>query len=241
MRAAVGPPPRLGLLQRAAQPHRHQRVLERSPLGPVHVDVPSRDARNAKAAGELLQPAVASPVVPPERPLKLDPEAIRPERGQQPLTQRRCPLGLAALPAPRQRPLTRAARQAHEPLTSLLQRFEPQDGGEGVAIRGGPSVPVRLRDEPAEIAIAACILHQESQVKWSADSIRHGHLRAGDGADALRAARLRELHRSPDPIVVRESDRPVPELRSRQRQLVGQRCPVSEREGGMHVEFYVLT
>ena len=138
MGRGVPTPLGLGLLERPLQAHRDQRVLKRRPRGVVHVDVAARHARNPEPPGEILQPAIARPVVAPERPLKLDPEALGAEGARQPAPQRlrRLRLGSGrattrALERPRERSLASTPREADEPLRPLLQRGQRQDGGRG--------------------------------------------------------------------------------------------------------------
>ena len=97
MGRGVPTPLGLGLLERPPQAHGDQRVLKRRSRGVVHVDVAARHAPNPEPPGETLQPAIARPVVAPERPLQLDPEALGAE-GARP----------AGAPAPRP-PAPRAA------------------------------------------------------------------------------------------------------------------------------------
>ena len=65
------------------EPHRHHRVLQRDPLARVRVDVAGGHARHPEPLGQLREQPVAAPVVAPEGPLELDPEAVGPEGAQQ--------------------------------------------------------------------------------------------------------------------------------------------------------------
>ena len=112
----VAPSPRLGLVERRAEPHCHECVLERDARAIVRMDIPGRDARHAHPLGQLAQVAVATPVVARERTLDLDPEALRTERPQEPPRHHRRVRILAALDSAAHRPVARAARQADEPL-----------------------------------------------------------------------------------------------------------------------------
>ena len=93
---------------------------------------------NAEPLGETLQPAIARPIVAPERPLQLDPEAVGPEGARQPAPQRlgrRASLGGRRPPArsndPRERPLARAPGEADEPLGAPLERGRAAGRGGG--------------------------------------------------------------------------------------------------------------
>ena len=50
----------------------------------VGVDVAGGDGGDAEPLGEQGEPAVAGPVAPPVGALQLDPEAVRPEGGEEP-------------------------------------------------------------------------------------------------------------------------------------------------------------
>ena len=123
-RAAVAAPPRLGLLQRLAQPDRDEGVLQAGAAAGVGVDVAGRHAGDAEPLGEPGEPAVAGAVVAPVGPLQLDPEALAAEGAEQapaePLAARR----VAPLPGAGERPVAGAAGEADQPLGVLLQLLQ---------------------------------------------------------------------------------------------------------------------
>ena len=80
MSRPVPAPPRLRLLERPVS--RTATARPGAPPGTVvHVDVAGGDARHVEPLGKPGQPAIPRPVVPPERPLELDPEPLAPEGG----------------------------------------------------------------------------------------------------------------------------------------------------------------
>ena len=81
--AEVAAPLWLGGIERGVQAHGDQRVLQRRAGARVRVHVAGRHARHPEPLGHPLEPPVARPVVAQERPLELDPQAIRPERVEQ--------------------------------------------------------------------------------------------------------------------------------------------------------------
>ena len=95
-----------------------------------------RDAGDPEPLGEPGEPAVARPVVAPERPLQLDPEAVAPERGEQAPRQR---LGAAARSPRSQRPasgpVAGAPGEADEPLGVPLQLGQRHARGGGARAR----------------------------------------------------------------------------------------------------------
>ena len=217
------------------------------------MDVAGRHARDAEPLGEALQPQVARPIMAPERPLQLDPEAVGPEGARQPASQRLGGLGLAsgraaarALEHPRERPLPRAPGQADQPLGTPLERGQRQGGGEGLATRLRARPGVSLGDQPAQIPPSILALDQKREMKTRRQRSRRracrridGQLGPDDGADAERLARLRELHRSPDPVVVGQSKRLVAVLCRPRRKLLRRRRPVEEGVGGVTMELDV--
>ena len=217
----VAAPHGLGGVQRRVVAQRHERVLQRGARARVRVDVPRRHAREPEPRGERGQPAVERAVVALERALELHAQPVAPEGGQQPPHRR---LVAHALP--------RAAAQAHEPGGVLLDRLQRHRRRRLVPL---PRVRVRAREDPAEVAPALRVLHQQRQVA----AVVEVDLRAVDGAQPERPGRLGELHRARDGVVVRERHRPVAQLGRGARQLVGQRGAVQEREGGVGVELGV--
>jgi hypothetical protein len=80
----------------------------------VGVDVAGRDAGHPERGGEIAEAAVAGTIAAPERELELDPEAVRPERGEERPAE---PLGAAMVAAddpPRQGAVAGAAGEADD-------------------------------------------------------------------------------------------------------------------------------
>src|SRR5262245_39847557 len=102
----------------------------------VGVGVAAGDAGDAEPLRQALEPAVARPVAPPQRPLQLDPEALLPERAEQPSRRRLGPSRVAALPASCHRALAGTAREADEPLGAALELVERQRRRQGLAHPG---------------------------------------------------------------------------------------------------------
>ena len=122
--AEVAPPLGLRGIERRVQAHSHQRVLERSPPARVRMHVPGGHARHAEPSRDSLKAPVAGAIVPQERALELDPEAIGTERIEQ---------------APERElvvhPAQRAPAQTDQPL-GVLQDVRQLD--ERLRGRGGP-------------------------------------------------------------------------------------------------------
>ena len=107
---------------------------------------PSRSASDGK-------PAIARPVVAPERPLQLDPEVVRPEGAQQPPREmpRRRPD--PPLPGPRHGAIAGAAREADQPLGVALELVDRERGRQWISHpRATASAAMGLGDQPAEAA-----------------------------------------------------------------------------------------
>ncbi len=136
------------------------------------MDVALATHRTPEPPGEALQPAIARPVVAPERPLQLDPEAVGAEGTRQPAPQRLGRTRLArqraatgTLERRRERPVARAPREADESLRTSLERGERQHGGEGIPIRTGARVAMSLGDQPAQIPPPGRVLDQKREMK----------------------------------------------------------------------------
>ena len=142
----------LRLLQRPPQAHGDQRVLERRPRGVVHVDVAGRHAPDAEPLGEILQPAIARPVVAPERPLQLDPEAVAAEGADQPPPERLGRRGVGGARACRRRarsaPASAPSRAQPERQTSPSARCSSEVSGRAGGGAPGPALRARVRDAP---------------------------------------------------------------------------------------------
>ena len=217
-----------------------QRVLQVGAGAVVHVDVPGRYARDSEPLGDGGQPPISHPVASPEGTLELDSEAVAPEGLPQPPSEHERALDLSVLPAPRERPIARAPGQADEPLASLLQGLERQHGRQRLAVGMGACPRVRLRDQPTKVAIAVGVLDEQRDVECrSLGAPRRRHLRPRDRPHAGGFRGLRHLHRSPETVVVGQRDRPLPQLRRAQRELLGKRRSVAEGVGAVRVQLYV--
>ncbi len=229
----VAAPARLGLVERRPEPHREEGVLERRPRAVVHVDVAGGDARHPEPLGELGEQAVATTVAACERPLKLDPEAIRPERAQETARDRRGGRVLRALDARGHGAASRAAREADEAIGVALDLLEahPRRLGSGRLARA----LVGLRDQAAEVAVPRPVLAEEREVV----AVVERQLGARDRADAERPRRAGELHGAVQAVVVGQGERRVALLSGGRGQLDRMRRSVEEREGRMAVELDV--
>src|SRR5437870_705095 len=94
---------------------------------------------------------------------------------------------------------------------------------------------MRLGDEPAQVRIPLGCLGKQRYVR----PVEQRQLRARDRLQAERLRFLRERHRAVQAIVVGEGERRIPELRGRERELLGERSAVEKREGGVAVELDV--
>src|SRR5919198_2763345 len=114
------------------------------------MDVAGRHAPNAEPLGQPREPAIARPVVTPERPLQLDQEAIAPEGLDQAPPERLGSSRLAGCRAPARplewrgkRAVASAAGEADQPLGVALERGEREDGGEWIAVGFGSRTRMR--------------------------------------------------------------------------------------------------
>ena len=153
--------------------------------------------------------------------------------------------------APSGRRAARAARRARRRARSprgrpaprrALERVERERGGEGLPSGRGRVSRVRLGDQPAEIAPAGRRLDQQGEVKVG----RSGALgldtvisAPDDRADAQRLARLRELHRPPDAVVVGQRQRLVAELGRRSASSSGSEAPSPKEKAEWAVQLDV--
>ncbi len=116
------------------------------------MDVAGGDARDPQALRQAGEPAVASHVAPPQRPLELDAKAVAAEGAHQALTQRHRGGGLgagrltpSALEDPRERAVASAAGEADQAFSALLQGRKRQQRGEGVPPGGATCAPSEAR------------------------------------------------------------------------------------------------
>ena len=91
----------LGFVEGRPQAHRHHRVLERETGTVVGVGVARRHGGHPEFLRQRGEPAIARPVVAPERPLQLDPEVVRSEGAPQPPREIRGAGRITPLPGPR--------------------------------------------------------------------------------------------------------------------------------------------
>src|SRR3954470_13537684 len=218
----VAPAQRLGGVERRMVAESDEGVLERGARPRVRVDVARRHDGQAQPLGEAREAAVARPVVAVEGALELDVEALAPEGRAQPLEP-----GLVV------DAVARAATQADEaggvplarPPRHLWRRLAR------IAV-----MDVRRGDDPAQVAPAHRVLDQQRDVA----AVLERHLRPVDRAQPEARGGLRELHRAAQAVVVRERERVVAELGRGGRQLVRERGPVEEGEGGVGMELDVM-
>ena len=103
---------------------------------------------------------------------------------------------------------------------------------------------MREREDPAEIAPAAPVAHEQGDVAASIGGAAGGiwgqvDLGAVDRPDAAVGRDLRQLHRPGDRVVVGQSERRIAELARALRQLLRQRDAVQERVGRVAVQLHV--
>src|SRR6266704_6443236 len=94
---------------------------------------------------------------------------------------------------------------------------------------------MRLSDQAAQVRVTFRRLDKQRHVR----PVEQGQLRAGDRLQAEGLGFVRERHRAVEAVVVGEGERRVAELGSRERELLGVRGAVQEREGGVAVELDV--
>jgi hypothetical protein len=166
--------------------------------------------------------------------LQLDPEAIPAEGGEQAAAALPGATRFAALPGAGEGSLARAPGEAHEALGVTLHLLKRDLRRPRLPPRVVAGAAVRLRDQPAEVAVAGRILDQEGEVE-----VLDGELRSDDRSDVEVLAGMRELHRAPQPVVVGERESGISELGRRGRELEWGRGPIQERERGMTVQLDV--
>ena len=96
-------------------------------------------------------------------------------------------------------------------------------------------VRVRAREQAAEVDQPGRVADQQGQVA----PVVEIDLGAMDRAQAQRPCADGELHRARDRVVIREGQRLVPQPQRGRHQLIGQRCPVQERERRMAVQLRI--
>ena len=209
--AVVATPQRLAGVERGAVAQRHEGVLQLRATARVGVHVAARHARHPEAPGERLQRAVARAIVAGVGALQLHAQAVRAEGVQQP------PRGGLVVHA-----AGGASREAHQPLAVLPHRLQAHRRLAPLAAPGPLArVGVRQSQQPAEVAPAARVAHQQRQVAGAAaraitgagvgtgrgasrvttaliEPTVHGHVDLGtvDRAYPVRRGRLCQLHRA---------------------------------------------
>src|SRR2546425_7519205 len=94
---------------------------------------------------------------------------------------------------------------------------------------------MRFRDQAAQVRVPFRRLRENRDVR----TVEQSKLRARDRLEAELFRFLRERHRAVQPVVIGERERGVAELRRGERELLGERGAVEEREGGVAVELDV--
>ena len=149
-------------------------------------------------------------------------EALAPERGEQ------------APPMALGRAVARAAGQADDALRVLLHLLERRVRRCALArVRAG--VRMRRGQQPAEVGVARAVGREQREVR----SVIQGHLRAGDRLHAEALARVRELHRPVQPVVVGQRDGLVAVHRRRGGHLLRRGRAVQERVRRVRVQLGV--
>ena len=241
--AVVAASQRLACVERGVVGERHERVLQLGPGARVRMDVAGGHAPDSQSPCLRRQCAVARTVVAGVRALQLHVQAIPPERVQQPSRN-----GLVVAAASDHRALG-AARQADQALGVVDHRLHVNPRLAALAPRRAVTgVRVGERDDPAEVAPAARVAHEQRQVTsrvrpvrtvrhTAAITILAGARRAESDVDLRAVDRphpavrcdLRQLHRSRERVVVGQRQRRVAQLARALHQLVRQRDAVQER------------
>ena len=244
----VGAAEAVALLQRAAVPDRHQRVLEAVPEALVVVDVAGGDGAHADPPGELGQRPVPVAVAEDQVVLELD-EDVLPAEPSDPVAEDGLGLGRpAALHQQRHRPLPAAGQADQAPAVA----GQPGDGEAGVEAPLLPTLGVGLldavgeADQPAEVAVALPGLGEQGQVMALLAQVLdagrvpgQGQLDAGDGLEPELGAEPGEDHGSEEIVVVGDGQAAVAELDRPLDQLLGMGGAVEERVVGVQVELGV--
>ena len=128
--------------------------------------------------------------------------------------------------------------QAHRGIADHPLRGRCPAPGRAVA-----GVGMREREDPAEVAPAAPVAHEQGDVAAStcaADGVL-GQIELGavDRPDPIVGRDLRQLHRPGDRVVVGQSERRIAQFARALRQLLRQRDAVQERVGRVAVQLDV--
>ena len=222
--AVVAAPQRLGGVERGVVAQRHEGILQLGARARVGVHVARGNARHPQPPGQRRQRPVACPVVAGIGTLELHAQPLGAEGVEQPP---RGGLVVHAVPG--------AARQAHEALGVLQHRLRLHRGLRALASRAIARVGMGVREDPAQVAPAARLAHEQRQVT----AIAEVDLGSVDRPHAGVSGSLGELHRAGHGVVVGERQRDVPEIGRAVRQLFGLRHPVQERIRRMAVQLHI--
>ena len=181
------------------------------------MDVAGNDGLHPRMSCEVTEERVPAGVAALERALQLDVEALRPEGAGK---------GGGGVRVTYTEALSRAAREADEPLVQLGQESRVERGRQQDPLLR-PRVRVCRGQQPAEVRVPLGGLDEQGHVRPAVQ----GHLGARDRPDADELRRVGELERAVDALVVGERERLVAELRRAQRQLLRVRGAVEERIG----------
>ena len=241
--AVVAASQRLGCVKRGVVGERHKRVLQLGPGACVRMDVAGGHTPDSQPPRLRRQRTIARTIVAGIRALQLHVQTLPPERVQQPPRS-----GLVAAAAADHGAL-RAARQADQALGVVDHRLQVNPRLAALASRRAlTGVRMGERDDPAEVAPAARVAHEQRQMASPALPVRaarhragvsvrvgarradsHVDLRAVDRPHAAVRRGLRQLHRSGERVVVGQRKRRVTQLAGALHQLVRQRHAVQER------------
>ena len=177
----------------------------------VAVYVAGRDRCQPEPAGQGLQPAVAGPVVAPVGPLKLDPEALRPEPGGEVPGQAFGPGKVAVTPGRGERTTGGAAAEADQPGGPAGQGFDRHRRLCCAPLPAAPGMGVCFGQQPTEVGVAGLVLDQQGEVEES-PADRDGQLGSGDRLDPGALAGDGELHRTPDAVVIGQGQSRIAEV-----------------------------
>ena len=176
--AGVGAPAAVGAVQGGAVADGGEDVLEAVPLGAVVVDVACGHHREPQPVGQAPEGSVAGPISLHPVLLKLNEEAVGPERPGQPPGEG-LPRGHGVVQGVGQR-APPAAGEQDEALGACEQHVQRQR-------RRPPGTrPVGRGEEPAEVRVARGGLGQKREVEGARGFVRPGGGGSGEGGRARR-------------------------------------------------------
>ena len=194
--------------------------------------LPVATQRTESRRASACQGTVAGAVVTVERALELDVEALRAEGVEQPAGERL----VVSMRARRrhgggavEHRARGAAAQADETLGVVDQPLHVQVRlAEVAATAALAGVGVGEREDPAEVAPAAPVAHEQREVPGGPLAAEDVHLGALDRPHPVLGSGLGQLHRAADGVVIGQRERGVAELPRTLGELVGQGGPVQE-------------